>query len=339
MDNIVDSIGFDLERVHTGLIVYLVDLWRSGKLEPLQSFFHALDVDLQGTKEIKAKKEYENIDLVLCGESDKRLVAIEMKIHNRESLVAVKGPGGGKAYQTVEYSRRVNDCQFLYVTLGVGEYYRREPYGNVRQVGLDRFLTAVKEISDFDPIIRAWEESLRTEKEFRTACREGCKSGKDVKKWNVYFLSFLREDLESSMPNINGADFTVYRLNSDTILNSGIKKPSGTEGAYCYMEINQNGKLNLKANLEPLSSQGDKRAYVKKAKDHYNDLVYDWFNSEKTYDSKNLKKSRTIMSFDVGINVGKQDKFFTYEDGVEQTSKRIGEVMRWFSEKPPVETD
>ena len=82
MANVVDSIGFDLERVHTGLIVYLVDLWRSGKKEPLQTFFSELGVELQGVEEIKARKEYENIDLVLLDQSDTPLVAVEMKVYN-----------------------------------------------------------------------------------------------------------------------------------------------------------------------------------------------------------------------------------------------------------------
>lgn len=153
MANIVDSIGFDLERVHTGLIVYLVNLWCSGKREPLQTFFSELGVELQEAEEIRARTECKNIDLVIFSQNDKPLVAVEMKVHNHEDLVVVRGSGGEKACQTKEYPGRIGECTFLYVTLGAGEFYRREPYGDVKHIGLDRFLAAVERVSVHDQIL------------------------------------------------------------------------------------------------------------------------------------------------------------------------------------------
>ncbi len=339
MANVVDSIGFDLERVHTGLIVYLVDLWRSGKKEPLQTFFSELGVELQGVEEIKARKECENIDLVLLNQNDTPLVAVEMKVHNHESLVPVKGSRGEWAYQTNEYPKRIGTCRFLYVTLGAGEYYRRKPYGSVEQVGLDEFILAVKRISDHDAIIKAWEESLMAEKGFREACGADRKSDKEtLKKWNLYFLGFLREELDGYDPY--QADFTAYRHSQDTILNSGIKKPAEVEGAYCYMEINGNGKLNLKADLESLDSQADRQAYVERARNHYagsmSDLANDSPSYEKTGARANLTKSRTLISFDIGIE--KQDGFFGHTESRERSCERISEIIRWFSAQPVVKT-
>lgn len=337
--NVVDSIGFDLERVHTGLIVYLVDLWRSGKKEPLQTFFSDLGVNLPEVEEIKARKEYENIDLVLLGQNDKLLVAVEMKVHNHESLVPVKGTRGEKAYQTEEYPRRIGECPFLYITLGVGEYYRREPHGaanrNVKQIGLDKFIPAIKRISDHDSIIKAWEESLAAEKDFRETCGADRKSDEEnIKKWNVYFLGFLREELDRARSDPCQADFTAYRHSQDTILNVGIKKPTETKDAYCYMEINGNGKLNLKANLESLSSQSARKDYVKRARNYYTGLISERWPCKPTGEAANLKKSRMLISFDIGIE--KQDGFFRHTESREWSCERISEIIRWFSAQPVV---
>ncbi|QIN77266.1 hypothetical protein GBA65_00630 [Rubrobacter marinus] len=334
MVNIVDSIGFDLERVHTGLIVYLVGLWQIGDETPLLSFLGALGVrDLRGHKEIKAKKEYKNIDLVLCGQDDEVFVAIEMKVHNHESLVTSEGSDSAKSYQTEEYPKRVHDCRFLYITLGLGEYYRREPHGDdVHHVGLHAFHAAVEGAAHNNPILKAWEETLDAEQAFRKACREGRESGiVDAKKWNAYFLGFLRYDLESLVSDVQGADLTVYRHSSDTILNLGLRRPRGNETAHCYMEMNQNGMLNLKAALAPLGSQTEKRAYVRRVREHYEGLTPDSLKSEQKNDVKILKKSKTIMSFDVGIE--KRGKFLFHKDK-EGTCKQISDVMHWFSETP-----
>lgn len=338
MVNIVDSIGFDLERVHTGLIVYLVDLWRDGKGEPLQTFFSELGVNLGRAGEISVKKEHENIDLVLF-DRDNALVAIEMKVHNHEICVDEKKPRNERNYQTIEYPKRVRARHFLYVTLGTGELYRRKPYGKVQQVGLDRFLTAVKKIAEHDSVIEAWERALSCELKFRAACKEGRRDGgTDAKKWNVYFLGFLRRELDRSKLMSNEADFTAYRHSQDTILNTGIKRPPEAEGAYCYMEINGNGRLNLKANLESSSSLEKKRDYVGRAKDHYVGLLDDEWSYEPTGETANLKKSRPLLSFDVGIE--KQNGgFFGYTESKERSCEKVGRIVGWFLEKPAVETN
>lgn len=335
MTNVVNSIGFDLERVHTGLIVYLVDLWISGHKTPLQKFLKTLDEELQGYTGIRAEKEYKNIDLVLCDQS-KPIIAIEMKVHNHESRVAEKQPRSERNYQTVEYPKRVKDaCKFLYVTLGVGEFFRREPYGkthgehNVCKIGLDKFCKAVDAIPNPDPVVEAWAQTLRDEKKFRRECREGkfCQTeGKDIEKYNLYFLGFLREKIENKELNGCELDLTVYRVSQDTILNIGVECFE-KHGAYCYMEINSNGKLNLKANLEQLSNEEAKKEYVKEAKDHYLRLMNNSC-AESGRASKTLKKTKTVMSFDVGIR--KQDKLFTYEEGLERTAEKVNKVVRTF---------
>lgn len=330
MVNIVDSIGFDLERVHTGLVVYLVNLWQNNK-GSLLPFFDALDVDLRGHEEIRAKKEYENVDLVLCDQNDELLVAIEMKVHNYESRVPVKGSSGERNYQTIEYPKRVGDCHFLYVTLGVGEYYRQKPYGDVPQIGLNRFHAAVEAVVDKDDVIRAWETSLKKEKEFRAACRHGEYRGIDrdeARKCNLYFLGFLRNELEGYWSQDLRLDPTVYSSGPDTILNFGVQKGP------CYVEINNNGRLNLKINLESLNDQDAKQESIEKAARHYSDNMDARFKVEANRQTALLKKSKTIASFDIALE-RKEKAFLTYTaESLNETCKRISYLVGQFCHSP-----
>ena len=279
-------------------------------------------MDLQGCEDVKAEKEHENIDLVLRDQNNKPIVAVEMKVHNHESCIAGKKPRTGRNYQTVEYPKRIEDAPpFLYITLGTGEFYRRKPYGEVQSVGLETFVKAAKKTADHDPAIEAWKNALSSELEFRTACKDGCtKDIEDEKKWNVYFLGFLRRELDNGNFSLGEADLTVYRHSQDTILHSGIEKPVGNRRAYCYMEINSNSKLNLKANLEQLHSQGEKQRYVSRAEDHYSSLVKKAFHKEKGRHSAVLKKTKIVMSFDVGLR--KQGKCFVLDRGMNETCEK-----------------
>jgi hypothetical protein len=38
MANFFYSVGYDVEKIHSGMIAYLSDLWNEGEREPLDSF-------------------------------------------------------------------------------------------------------------------------------------------------------------------------------------------------------------------------------------------------------------------------------------------------------------
>lgn len=116
-------------------------------------------------------------------------------------------------------------------------------------------------------------------------------------------------------------------------MNAGIEKPAETKSAHCYMEINANGKLNLKANLEALTDQEEKRGYVDRARRHYKYAEGNRWLPEATDEVAKLKKSRMLLSFDVGIE--KQDKFFKCKSK-ERTCEQIRDTVSWFSRTPAV---
>lgn len=335
MPNVVNSIGYDLEKVHTGMIVYLVDLWREGERQSLERFLSSLRVKLPEVSDIKAKREFKRIDLVLVDQSNTPLVAFEMKVHNHESKIVEEGAGGRKDYQTRVYPRRIPECKyFLYVTLGVGECYRRPYNDTVAWIRLDEFYKAVEGVAETDSVTKAWEGALREEKRFRSACRNNQHRDEyrdRSRHWNLYFLGFLRDELQDRWPKDLELYPTVYPVSSDTILNF-VRGERGSS----YIEINQNGRLNLKVNLEQFDEQEKKRSYAKKALEHYGTLMEGCFGAREESLNGTLRKSKTLMSFDIALR--KDGALLTYGEDSSKTHERIFKLVSRFCRSPTAQS-
>lgn len=125
MANLISSIGYSLGKAHTGMLAYLCGLHREGVREPLERFFGALGVPMPMSP--RAKREWNSVDLAIFdGESAAPALLIEMKVDDHDHKTT-KRIDGNKAtgYQTEIYGRAFPNCKaYLYVTLGMGEYFR-----------------------------------------------------------------------------------------------------------------------------------------------------------------------------------------------------------------------
>ncbi len=95
-----------------------------------------------------------------------------------------------------------------------------------------------------------------------------------------------------------------------------------------YIEINQNGRLNLKVNLEQFDDQGRKRSHAKKVLEHHASLMEDRFEAREESLSGTLKKSKTVVSFDVALK--KDGALLTYGKDRNETHERIFDLVTRF---------
>lgn len=224
--NFFYSVGYPAENVHSGMIAYLCDLWNEGRREPLESFLGHLGVPLETQNSLRVNREWKRIDLVVFdAESDSPVVAIEMKVDSHEGLV--KG-----VPQTIAYSDRLTEWEstpFLFVTLGVGEFYHA-PQGEperVKWIRLRDFHKAVEAISRDDLFIERWREIIRNEVDLQARCFSGDRSRIGEyrgKTWSLYLLAHLKENLLDSLwvRNIGIEPFVYsYGPGPDTILYFG----------------------------------------------------------------------------------------------------------------------
>ncbi len=327
MPNFFYSLGYSLERVHSGMIAYLCSLWNEGKKEPLRSFLGYLGVSLENHGALRAVKEWKHIDLVIFDAEDNTpIVAIEMKVDGHEKFV--KGEP-----QTVGYpSLLPPETPFLFVTLGAGEYFRT-PYGErVRWIRIRDFHKALESISTFDSLVEDWKATIVNEIDLQDKCFSSDLSRIDCyrsKTWNLYFLGHLKEKLIESFSDRNiSIDPTVYTAGSgpDTILNFGWTKLPA------YMEVNNNGSLNLKIKLEGQTTERAKQKCFKRAQDYYQGLLKASHPITKTPKLRPEAKSKTIMSFDVALI--KQGGHFVCSLSETETLRRLVTVLVEFYESP-----
>ena len=298
--------GYAAENVHSGMIAYLCDLWSEGERQPLRSFLDGLGVSLETENDLRPVREWKQIDLVVRDkEDDSPILAIEMKVDSHEGMV------GGEP-QTIAYPKRLPEgTQFQFVTLGVGEFYHAPQGKLVEWIRLRDFHEALRSISTDDCFIEAWKEVIGDEVDHRDRCFSAEPSRIEEYRGqtrNLYFLGHLKEKLIESLSGRDiGIDPFVYTRGRgpDTILYFGrCKLPA-------YLEINQNGRLNLKVYLGDLEEEEQpKRERAQKAQDHYRELLGDYYPKLTSLKLNPNAKSKTIMYFDVGIECQNEKLYF-----------------------------
>jgi hypothetical protein len=317
--NFFRSVGYAAENVHSGMIVYLCDLWNEGERQPLRSFLDSVGVSLKTENDLRPHREWKHIDLVIRDrENTSPVVAIEMKVDSHEGLV--RG-----VPQTIAYPKQLpEDTPFLFVTLGVGEFYHA-PHGElVEWIRLRDFHEALRSISTDDCFIKAWKEIIGEEVDRQDKCFSADPSRIEEyrgKTWNLYVLGHLKEELLDSPSGRDiGIDPFVYPYGSgpDTILYFGRSKLPA------YLEINQDGRLNLKVYLGDLDNEElPKGERAQKAQDYYLQLLGVHNPKLNRRKLRSNAKSKTIMSFDVGIECQNKKLFLgaAESDIVEGISK------------------
>ena len=274
---------------------------------------------METENDLRPFREWKQIDLVVRDkEDDSPVLAIEMKVDSHEGMV------GGEP-QTIDYPKRLPEgTRFLFVTLGVGEFYHAPQGKLVEWIRLRDFHEALRSISTDDCFIEAWKEVIGDEVDHWDRCFSAEPSRIEEYRGqtrNLYFLGQLKEKLIESLSGRDiGIDPFVYTRGRgpDTILYFGrCKLPA-------YLEINQNGRLNLKVYLGDLEEEEQpKRERAQKAQDYYLQLLGDHNPKLNRRKLKSNAKSKTIMSFDVGIECQNETLFLgaAESDIVEGISK------------------
>ena len=148
------------------------------------------------------------------------------------------------------------------------------------------------------------------------------------KTWNLYLHGHLKDKLIESL---SGRDISidpfVYTEGSgpDTILYFGRSKLPA------YLEINQNGLLNLKVNLANLK-EVEKKQRVSDAEDYYRDLFEEYDPDLNTRALNTQWNSRTVMSFDIGLD--KSNGILSYRSGRPETIGKLTPVLETFYDSP-----
>jgi hypothetical protein len=144
----------------------------------------------------------------------------------------------------------------------------------------------------------------------------------------LYLHGHLKDKLIESLSGRDiGIDPFVYTAGSgpDTILYFGRSKLPA------YLEINQNGLLNLKVNLANLK-EVEKKQRVSDAEDYYRDLFEEYDPDLNTRKLNTQWKSRTVMSFDIGLDKSNGNLF--YRSGRPETIGKLTPVLETFYGSP-----
>jgi hypothetical protein len=331
MANIVESVGYALGKLHTGLIAYLCDLWNGGDCAPFERFCQSLCINIPRRGVLCPHREWKGLDLVIFGSDDTTpLVAIEMKVDDHEHMTTLD-KGMKPDWQTVLYPQLLPRCPcFLFVTLGIGEFYHR-PYGNrFRPVGLQDFHQALQTIHSNNPVICDWKEAVASELKLREMVLAKDRTRiKEYRRgaWDVTLLHDLRERLrqtDGERSIYEGATIYLHGTGPDTILHFDIR---GQFGPF-FMEINRSGKLNLKALLAGFATPTADE-YVGKAVSWWQDFLRQKGCAQEAEPRKRRGKTRTLLSFDIGL---RQCGGFQYEGDAKDTVRRAGSILQAFSD-------
>lgn len=336
MTNLIQSMGYGIGRVHTGLIKYLCDLHHDGTEEPVKSFLDALGVKVPDRP--RAVREFRSVDLAIFdGDSSVPTILVETKVDDHE------GGDSPSTYQTLRYEQMFPHCDaYLFMTLGTSEFFR-PPQGQrflSGWVGAERFHSALSSIQAPIEALRHWRDALATELEFRQAAStgdvalfQGFKRYSRAGTWSTYFLGSLGRKVDAAIEgrlDISPSAYT-YGTHPDTILNFGWSRHPA------YMEINNNGKLHLKVTLWDLPDGGAKMARINEQKERWSAALDDWKSAFKPTRSAD-QKSKTIAQFDIGLS-RHSGGLLGFAGSEEETLWKLQSILKTFYGTKPEATD
>lgn len=327
-NNLVESIGYTIERIHSGLLAHLFKSNRPEYRACGREVLRALGCELEEDQIVHAKHEWKNIDLVLTSEEGTPLVAFEFKVDSREGTVRGKP-------QTEAYHERLEakapGVPLLYVTLGLATVYSKPEGDHYDWVDLDRFLEAVKCTIHLDgvgtraPGIYAdWIQALETEVQRKKVVEDGRHEAPEPYfrpgAWNIYLMASLREELihKEELPVWRNSSLYTYGQKPDTIWNLG-RLPEREQ--HLYAEVNSNGMLNLKIKFRPDEGGSSKEAEFFDAQKAMKNRLE--LQVEPKSRGGFTGKSKTLLSVDVGFCV--ESGRFAFAESREHVLDRL----RW----------
>lgn len=325
MSNIIECTGYANEKIHTGVICYMCDLWNKGHKEPFEIFCRKLGIKPKFNK-LKFHREYEKADLVLFDENEAPLIVIEMKVDSYEHE-----DKNGRGQTEIEKEKIPNAQYYLYITLGVGEfYYHRVLCKDFKWIKLHEMHDALKNIQSNDKVLNDWRKSMEREMQFRQLVFDNKEEIEEPRAgvWNMYQLGFLREEIEKLNESKLKIDPCVFfeGQGPDTILNLGWDSMIGSNKTPLYSEINMNGYLNFKINLENLHQEEKEKEFKAIQKKLLNRLK-DYEPSIYLNNRSDYRKSKKILSLNIGIR--KDNSTFVIEDR-KKTAKKMMNALEHF---------
>ncbi len=291
------QICYAIGKVHTGMLYYLCEQFNDGNAEPAENFFSALGIKTLPSR-LKLVREWNGIDLVIFSDekTPKSICMFEIKVDDHEHYAR-----GTAKWQTELYPALLPDCKkHFFVTLGAGEYYHKPQGPEFVWVKIREFHKCLCEIRTSDVVLQSWIDAIGHEiilQEFAISGNTSLRKKYRTGAWNIYFLGKLRDILLSEpFRGSDKIDATAYMYGTrpDTILNFG-----WLPDEISYMEINNNGRLNLKATIESFDTVEKKRTFIS---NHASELKYKFSRFAPIVSNRDPKGgSHTILSFDVGL--------------------------------------
>jgi len=319
--NLISSIGYAIGKVHTGMLAFLCDLHREGEKGPLESLSEYLGIKMP--RYPRPQREWQSVDLAIFdGENAEPDVLIEMKVddHEHETVKRIMGKKE-KGYQTEIYAKAFPNCRTcLFITLGYGEYFRPPRGKAFRWIGLSEFANALRHVQSKERPIEDWKAAVHFEAKLRECVEHNDRSRLPEFRpgaWNICFLGKLELEFEKQFPGgFARLDPTCYTYGTkpDTILNFGWKDDP------TYLEITNNGRLNLKANLEGQTDLESRKQTIQsiRAKIDKDSL---WDLTDKG--GSGASKSKTVAHMDIGVKNSGSDGEFEYEQKQSDTLSRL----------------
>lgn len=302
MANLIESMGYNLGKVHVGLIAYMCDLYRKNPA-PLESFLTTLEVPVPGEpKPIREWKSRQGrVDLAIFdGDEENPCFIIEMKVDDHETDQQLE-----RYTDATEYLKA--NARLL-ITLGNGEYYqRRENQNGFIWIKLSDFAKAVESacIANIS-VINDWSIALRNELERRDSVKHNDRGNINSYRsgsWNITLLGQLREELPPELCEAIGNRPTCYTYGPepDTILNfgGGLGNLFGDGPGNLYAEINKNGNLNVKIEFRNLGDPNEREELYENIQQN---LLEDLNNAQlpnKGYHPRH--RSATLVSIPIGL--------------------------------------
>lgn len=364
MANIIYAMGYSLGKTHTGMIVYLCDLYNDGEKEPLRTFLKHFKIKINADRVI-AKKEYLNIDLVIFeyrknnSNSDQKeviIAAIEMKVDDHEHLVKIKKKdkkkhmeAGNKiseevyTYQTNIYYERIkrrnddNEVPLLFITLGMGECFAKPRNENVVWVKKLDMFNALDKIKLEDELIKNWKESIKRECDYR---EKVFNKAFETKEFILKNEDEKQKEYRSGIWNIyflenikNSIDFKF--INNDNIeiqpeiYRYGMRPDTifyigQNVEDKTYFEINNNGMLNLKINLRESENRKEDFAFKQRI---YKKLLNKYKPEPDNNSFSKDYKTKRMMTFDIGIEKSKEGYLFS-NNGNSDICEKIKDIIK-----------
>ena len=189
--------GYNIEKVHVGLIAYMCDLYREGRTTALESFLQTLDIPVSDNPKPNrewAPKPRIGVDLAIFdGDAQNPCVIIEMKVDDHEKK--------GQLEQYRDATEHLTVSKRLFITLGNGEYFQRRENGQngFTWIRLQKFAKAVNNACSSDiSVINDWSIALNNELGRRERVRDNDRGNINNYRsgsWNITLLGQLREEL------------------------------------------------------------------------------------------------------------------------------------------------